>query len=54
MATYSDIGIHLKSKALTGIPEEYQEWISMYSSDEFKELAGWITDLINVIGSFLV
>ena len=50
MATYSDIGLRLKSKALTGIPEEYQEWISMYSSDEFKELARWITDLINVIG----
>tara|TARA_B100001142_G_scaffold237140_1_gene235645 strand:- start:1379 stop:2032 length:654 start_codon:yes stop_codon:yes gene_type:complete len=50
MATYSDIGIYLKSKALTGIPKEYEEWISMYSSDEFKDLACWITSLINTIG----
>jgi thiaminase (transcriptional activator TenA) len=50
MATYSQIGILLESQASPNIPDEYREWISMYSSEEFKQLANWITDLINELG----
>jgi thiaminase/transcriptional activator TenA len=50
MATYSDIGIALKSKASGNIPNAYKEWILMYSSHEFKTLADWISDLINTLG----
>ena len=42
---YGEIGLHLKAG---GLPKEaplYAQWIEMYSSAEFQELAGWIRAL---------
>ena len=51
MATYSEIGSALISSISNDIPVPYKEWISMYSSDEFGELALWMTHLVDELGT---
>ena len=47
MATYAEIGIKLNSIKQTNINPAYEEWIKMYSSQEFQDLSKWITELVN-------
>ena len=47
MATYAEIGIKLNSIKQTNINPAYEEWIKMYSSQEFQDLSIWITELVN-------
>ena len=47
MATYAEIGIKLDSIKQTNINPAYEEWIKMYSSQEFQDLSKWITELVN-------
>ena len=51
MATYAEIGSALISSISNDIPVPYKEWISMYSSDEFGELALWMTHLVDELGT---
>ena len=41
---FAEIGGRLADRGLPGVPE-YDEWIGMYTSDEFVELAGWSREL---------
>lgn len=47
MATYAEIGIKLDSIKQTNINPAYEEWIKMYSSQEFQDLSKWITELVD-------
>ena len=47
MATYAEIGVKLDSIKQTNINPAYEEWIKMYSSQEFQDLSKWITELVD-------
>ncbi len=47
MTTYAEIGIKLDSIKQTNINPAYEEWIKMYSSQEFQDLSKWITELVD-------
>jgi thiaminase/transcriptional activator TenA len=45
--SYWEIGKRLKSRGLPEAQPLYHEWIEMYASEEFGDLAKWLIDLID-------
>jgi len=52
MWSFSEIGQRLVTQPLPG-DKRYARWITMYSSKEFAELAGWCRDLLDNLASGL-
>ncbi len=46
MWAYSELGRRLAERSRTA-EERYAQWIDMYASDEFAELAGWCRELVD-------
>ncbi len=44
---FLEIGKHLARTGDTSEKNPYRDWIEMYSSDEFKDLASWSRELMN-------
>jgi thiaminase/transcriptional activator TenA len=53
MWSYAEIGQRLAAEGLPG-HEGYAEWITMYASDEFEELAGWSRELTDAAAAEVV
>jgi len=47
---FLEIGKRLSEEGDTSEDNPYRDWIEMYSSDEFEELADWSKDLMNSMG----
>jgi len=47
MLTYAEIGLDLKKNKTNNNDPLYDEWIEMYSNQEFVNLASWLKDLVN-------
>jgi thiaminase (transcriptional activator TenA) len=52
MWAYSEIGRHLAAQPKSG-EKPYANWIAMYSSSEFAELAQWCRDLVDSLAAGL-
>jgi thiaminase/transcriptional activator TenA len=46
MWTYAEIGAALSASATS---DRYREWIDMYASEEFGELAGWARSVVDEV-----
>jgi len=53
MWSYSEIGRRLATKPGALDHPFYGEWVKMYSSDEFGQLARWLIDLLNQLSAGL-